>query len=448
MNKFQELSLLIEAIVDRSDDSQVQILTQAIKDGIESGAIAHVIEAIPIEKRGHLWRSLPQSISIDVLTDMRAEVRLSVISTLSENELKLVLSRLDNLSLIEWSETLPDDIVNDALGLIAPSELDLYTQANTYSDIHIGRWANNKITTLPFNISIEKAKMLLARNKKVLSHIYLINRKKQYKGIVRYIDIMSNINNIRLDKLTLDSVTVIDSKVEVFEAVEALEQHSFQSLPIVDSSNNILIGEIDWKFALEKQRELYESRLMAGTGMNEDDDLFSPIVRSSQKRGIWLGINLLTAVTASVTIGLFENVITQIVALAVLMPIVASMGGIAGSQTLTLMIRAMALDQITSGNRFALLKNELGIGIINGILWAIVIGSITCVWFESSTLGIVISLAIVINIISASIFGVLIPVVLDKFKLDPALAGSVILTTITDVVGFFTFLGTASIFLT
>jgi magnesium transporter len=168
-------------------------------------------------------------------------------------------------------------------------------------------------------------------------------------------------------------------------------------------------------------------------------------LKSSQKRGVWLGINLLTAILASVTIGLFENVISQVVALAILMPIVGSMGGIAGSQTLTLIVRSMALNQITSGNRFALIKNELGIGAINGLLWAIIIGAMAGLWFQSSILGATIALAIVVNIITAALFGVLIPLVLDKLKLDPALAGSVILTTVTDVVGFFAFLGTASL---
>jgi magnesium transporter len=184
---------------------------------------------------------------------------------------------------------------------------------------------------------------------------------------------------------------------------------------------------------------------MAGTGMDEGDDLFAPILRSSKRRGVWLGINLVTAIFASITIGLFEDVISEVVALAVLMPIVASMGGIAGSQTLTLMVRAMALNQITVGNRLALLKNEVGIGSINGLLWALIIGAIAALWFQSPLIGGTIALAIVVNIVTAAFFGVLIPIILDKFELDPALAGSVILTTVTDVVGFFAFLGTASL---
>jgi cation transporter-like permease len=257
-------------------------------------------------------------------------------------------------------------------------------------------------------------------------------------------DILIADDSIKINTLKIEDCLALNVHQPLSESIEAIEHSVVPSVAIIDDENT-LIGQLDWQFAINTQREIYETRLMAGTGMDEGDDLFSPIFRSSKKRGLWLGINLLTAILASITIGLFEDVITQVVALAVLMPIVASMGGIAGSQTLTLMVRAMALNQITPGNRFTLLKNELGIGSINGLLWSLIIGGLAGAWFQSFALGATISLAIIINIITAALFGVLIPITLDKFKLDPALAGSVILTTVTDVVGFFAFLGTASL---
>jgi magnesium transporter len=301
------------------------------------------------------------------------------------------------------------------------------------------------VVTLPFSISVEKAKGLMERySYDAPQQIYLINKAKQFRGVVSYIDLLRADPKERLKNLALDHIVTLNAKLSLAESIDALEHSSLPVMPVTDESD-MLIGEIDWQFALSSQREIYEARLMAGTGMDEGDDLFAPVVKSSQKRGVWLGINLMTAILASVTIGLFEDVIAQVVALAVLMPIVASMGGIAGSQTLTLMIRAMALNQITTGNRWALLKNEIGIGSINGLLWALIIGAIAGLWFQSAILGATIALAIVVNIITAAMFGVLIPIALDKLKLDPALAGSVILTTVTDVVGFFAFLGTASL---
>ncbi|MGS0729341.1 magnesium transporter, partial [Shewanella sp. 0m-11] len=179
--------------------------------------------------------------------------------------------------------------------------------------------------------------------------------------------------------------------------------------------------------------------------MDEDDDLFAPITVGARRRAVWLGINLLTALLASATIGLFENVLEKVVALAVLMPIVASMGGIAGSQSLTLMIRGMAMGQVSSGNVMSLLKNELGIGILNGVLWATVIGLIAGYWFHDPIIGTVIGAAILINMAVAAIAGVMVPMILQKMNQDAALSGSVILTTVTDVVGFFCFLGLASV---
>lgn len=445
MSEFQELSHQIELVSLAEEAQQSAILNDLIEEGLESGSVALILEAFPIEDRARLWRLLPLELHIEVLTEMRAEVRLSIIESLSDVELKLTLAKLDNLSLIEWADSLPDEIISDAVRLIEKSELELYDQASEFEEEELGRWAERKIITLPFNITVEKATLLMERySYDTPQQVYLINRRKQFKGAVNYYEILRADSGVRLKSLAIDHVTTLNSKLSLQEGIDGLGQCSLSALPVVDDDQT-LIGEIDWKFALNTQREIYETRLMAGTGMDEGDDLFAPVLKSSRKRGLWLGINLFTAILASVTIGLFEDVITQVVALAVLMPIVASMGGIAGSQTLTLMVRAMALNQIAPGNRFALLKNELGIGSINGLLWALIIGGIAGVWFQSMLLGGTIALAIVVNIITAALFGVIIPIVLDKFKLDPALAGSVILTTVTDVVGFFAFLGTASL---
>ncbi|MDC5805962.1 magnesium transporter [Vibrio europaeus] len=445
MSQFQDLSVLIEQIAQAEESEQVAILNDLIEVGLESGSVALILEAFPIEDRVKLWRGLPLELHIEVLTEARAEVRHSIIDELSETELKLTLAKLDNLSLIEWADSLPDEIINEALQLIEKDELELYDQANEYEDDELGRWAERKVLTLPFNISVEKAKLLMERySYDAPQHIYLINKRKQFRGLVSYIDLLRAEPNERLKNISIENVLTLNAKLTLAESIEALEHSSLSAMPVTDDKQ-ILVGEVDWHFALTTQREIYETRLMAGTGMDEGDDLFAPVFKSSQKRGVWLGINLMTAILASVTIGLFEDVIAQVVALAVLMPIVASMGGIAGSQTLTLMIRAMALNQITSGNRWALLKNEIGIGSINGLLWALIIGGLAGLWFQSTILGATIALAIVVNIITAALFGVLIPIILDKLKLDPALAGSVILTTVTDVVGFFAFLGTASL---
>ncbi|HFC9438813.1 TPA: magnesium transporter [Vibrio cholerae] len=445
MSEYQDLSQQIELIATAEESEQTHLLGEMVENGLDEGSIALILEAFPVEQRVRLWRSLPLEMHIDVLTEMRAEVRISVINALSEIELKLTLAKLDNLSLIEWEDSLPDDIISEALSLINRDELELYDQANEFADDEIGHWADRKVYTLPFSISVRRAKVLLDKyHYDSPQYIYLINKTKKFRGLVSFSDVLQAEETTQLKNLRMEELVTLNAQQTLSDAVDALEHTTLPIVPVL-SDDETLIGEIDWHFALSVQREMYEARLMAGTGMDEGDDLFAPVIKSSKKRGLWLGINLLTAILASITIGLFENVISQVVALAVLMPIVASMGGIAGSQTLTLMVRAMALNQITVGNRFALLKNELGIGSINGLVWALIIGGMAALWFQEPVIGVTIALAIVVNIITAALFGVLIPIILDKFKLDPALAGSVILTTVTDVVGFFAFLGTASL---
>jgi magnesium transporter len=229
-------------------------------------------------------------------------------------------------------------------------------------------------------------------------------------------------------------------------AAKTVQLSGFGALPVVDE-NQKLIGRLDVTTAAELSFEEHERQLMAGAGMDEDEDLFSSVRKSAQGRALWLGINLLTAFLASAFIGLFEATLQEVVALAVLMPVVASMGGIAGSQTLTLIIRGLALKQVNSANVSALLVKELKVGGLNGVIWAFVIGAVAMLWFGNTWLGLVIGLAILFNIIAAAIAGIFVPVLLEKFNIDPALSGSVILTTVTDIVGFVAFLGLGTLLL-
>ncbi|MFT4994895.1 MAG: magnesium transporter, partial [Paraglaciecola sp.] len=246
--------------------------------------------------------------------------------------------------------------------------------------------------------------------------------------------------------LSEEDFEVIKAGEELTPAALMLQRSGFASLPAVDE-NNKLLGRLEISTASELVNEFYERQVMASAGMDEDEDLFSTVRKSAKNRALWLGINLLTAFLASAFIGIFEGTLQQVVALAVLMPVVASMGGIAGSQTLTLMIRGLALGQVTTANLNALFRKEIKVGALNGVVWAIVIGVVAYLWFADAWLGIVISVAILLNILAAAAAGVVIPVILNKLKIDPALSGSVILTTVTDIIGFVSFLGLGTIFL-
>jgi magnesium transporter len=233
---------------------------------------------------------------------------------------------------------------------------------------------------------------------------------------------------------------------DLYEAAEVVIHSEQMAMPVVNTDNKLL-GRLTIASAYELRQEMADEAAAKAGGLREDEDLFASVRKSAKNRGIWLGINLVTAFLASWFIGLFGATIEQVVALAVLMPVVASMGGIAGSQTLTVIVRGLALGQVTDSNRNALLKKELRVGAVNGLVWAFVIGALTYLWFNDIMLSITITVAILLNLVAASLAGVVIPSILDKMKIDPALSGSVILTTVTDIVGFVTFLGLGSLLL-
>lgn len=440
----QDISQIISQISAAPPETQDALFNTAEKE-LDDGALSLILESQPIEKRIHLWRTLSLNHSVAVLTEMRSDARNSIIQNLSPTELDLVLSRLDNADLIEWADYLPDEIVEQALGLIDEEEIELFDQANEYNDEEIGRYAERKILILAKGLRVRHALRLISREaSNPQPTIYLVDKHGSYYATLA----VSQLFNAPLDQPVRELADIeqqpIDAEMGLLEASELIEHAEYDCLPVVNEHKR-LIGQISVRLGMSIIREQYEETLMARAGLSESQDLFAPIVDSTKKRAVWLGINLITAIFASITIGIFEDVIAEVVALAVLMPIVASMGGIAGSQTLTLMIRAMALNQVSAGNLLSLIKNECGIGALNGLLWALVIGLIAGLWFQSPLIGAIIALAICVNIITAALFGVLIPMALDKLKLDPALAGSVVLTTVTDVVGFFAFLGTATL---
>jgi magnesium transporter len=223
------------------------------------------------------------------------------------------------------------------------------------------------------------------------------------------------------------------------------EQLDLISAPVVNEEGRLL-GRITIDDVVDVIREDADHSLMSMAGLDDDEDTFAPIMKTTRRRAVWLGINLITAFAASAVIGLFEATIDKVVALAVLMPIVASMGGIAGSQTLTLVIRGQALGHIERSNIGWLFNRELVVGLLNGMLWALVVAVVAVLWFQDMTVGIVIAMALVINLIAGAMAGTLLPTILKSMGIDPALAGGVLLTTITDVVGFFAFLGLATLF--
>lgn len=436
---------LKDMIRDVSDESQNR--SKLIKGIQEVESIALMLESFPIDERLEIWAEVEPERRLSVLLNLRHDPRETILDAMSLQELDALFDNMYADELIELSETLPDRLVDRALKRMDEQQIRFFEQAKEYDDEVTGHWVNQKLLMLPAKAKVQDCLRLLRRDvPSYTDAVFLTNRIGHYQGAVLVNDIIGLPNHIPLTDLIDEDYPIIDAEEDVFESSRKLQASGYSSLPVVDSEKE-LIGRLDMMTANDVVREEFESKLMAGAGMDEQEDLFSPVSKSIKGRSIWLGINLLTALLASWFIGLFEETLATVVALAVLMPVVASMGGIAGSQTLALLIRGLALGQVNETNSKLLLNKELRVGVLSGLIWSVVIAIVAAYWFDNILIAVVIAIAVLLNIITASVAGLFVPIILKKLGYDPALSGAVILTTITDIVGFVVFLGLGTLLL-
>ena len=445
----ENTQLDIEEIVrDSFDENETEQLAERL-DQLEPEEIAFALEAMPLEQRVGTWLTLEKEQQIAALTYMRVDARSNIFKQLETAQLHELVEEIDVDDLIELLDELPDAIYQYACSRLDQSEKRWLDQALTYDDEQCGRYADHDVLILSKNAKVRDAVRLfkkLTEDAEYQEALFVVDRTGRYVGLLQGIRLLGQPNYMPVVEFIDAEAPVVQGDMELDEGSDLVARSGYSALAVVDSEGKLL-GRLSIGEALENVRRSLEGQFMHTAGLDEEEDLFAPIINSAKRRALWLGINLLTAFLAAWTIGLFEATLQQVVALAVLMPIVASMGGIAGSQTLTLIIRGLALGQITPQTYWTLMRKELGVGAINGVLWALVIAGITYLWFGDWIIATVISLAIVINICVAAFSGAVIPVWLEQMKLDPALSGSVILTTVTDVIGFFAFLGLGSLFL-
>ncbi|MBU1618399.1 MAG: magnesium transporter [Gammaproteobacteria bacterium] len=439
----------IEEIVrDSFDENETEQLAEKL-DQLEPEEIAIALEAMPLEQRVSTWLTLEKEQQIASLTYMRVDARSNIFKQLETPQLHDLVEEIDVDDLIELLDELPDAIYQYACSRMDQSEKRWLDQALTYDDEQCGRYADHDVLIVSKNAKVRDAVRLfkkLTEDAEYQEALFVVDRTGRYVGLLQGIRLLGQPNHMPVVEFIDAEAPVVQGDMELDTGSDLVARSGYSALAVVDGEGKLL-GRLSIGEALENVRRSLEGQFMHTAGLDEEEDLFAPIVNSAKRRALWLGINLLTAFLAAWTIGLFEATLQQVVALAVLMPIVASMGGIAGSQTLTLIIRGLALGQITPQTYWTLMRKELSIGAINGVLWALVIAGITYLWFGDWIIAGVISFAIVINICVAALSGVVIPVWLEKMKIDPALSGSVILTTVTDVIGFFAFLGLGSLFL-
>jgi magnesium transporter len=308
---------------------------------------------------------------------------------------------------------------------------------------------DTEVITVRPDISVDVVLRYLRRFEEIpdiTDNLFVVSRKDAFLGNLPLGKLLTSSPTTTVREVMNTEVQAIHVNLTDSDVAQLFQRYDLVSAPVVDDQNHLL-GRITIDDVVDVIVEDADHSLLAMAGLSDTEDTFSPIVRTAPRRALWLGVNLLTAILASTAISMFEDTLDKVVALAILMPIVASMGGVAGSQTLTVMIRGMALGQIERGNLSWLLSKEFTVGAVNGLLYALVVGSVVSLWFGDSTMALIIGLAMAINLMAAALTGTLLPVLLRSIKRDPALAGSVILTTVTDIVGFVSFLGLAAVFL-
>ena len=442
-----QLPQLINDLLQCETHAQKSQLLADAQLNLSTEHLSLLFEAIPKEQRLEIWQLLDKDTQHEIFVTLSDDSCLWLLQTLDDSEAYALLDEVNVEELLELEEVIPERFVDYAKKQLDEAQTKQYDLAQQYPPEQLGHWAGFDFLKITEKATIAGVKKLLQKGLPQYSEVvYLVSRQGSLIGELAINDLIKADEGDNLLALANYDFSSLHADDDLYEAAEVVIHSEKMAMPVVNSDNK-LVGRLTISAAYELRQEIADEAAAKAGGLREDEDLFASVRKSAKNRGIWLGINLATAFLASWFIGLFGATIEQVVALAVLMPVVASMGGIAGSQTLTVIVRGLALGQVTDSNRNALLKKELRVGAVNGLVWALVIGGLTFAWFSDTMLSITITIAILLNLVAASLAGVVIPSILDKMKIDPALSGSVILTTVTDIVGFVTFLGLGSLLL-
>lgn len=427
----------------------LQQVKRTLNSGLAPAEVAHLIESSPPKVRKMLWELIETANEGEVLQHLNDEVSGLFLNEMSAEELVHLTSELDTDDVADILQQIPNHVSDAVLRGMDSEDRDRLEAVLAYPEDTAGGLMNTDTVTVRPDITLDVVLRYLRRHRslpEMTDNLLVINRNNEFIGILSINKLLvSDLKQTVREVMSTDA-QVIHASMDEEDVAKVFERHDLVSAPVVDNHGKLL-GRITIDDVVDVIRDTADHSLMSMAGLDDEEDTFAPAFKTGKRRALWLGINLITAFIASAVIGVFDATIERLVALAVLMPIVASMGGIAGSQVLTLVIRGQALGHINSmSNVRWLLNRELTVGFFNGLLWATVIGLITLVWFNDWQLAWIIAAAIIINLVIAALSGAAVPLILKRQRIDPALAGGVILTTITDVVGFFSFLGLASIF--
>ena len=436
------LNQLLESSSELSQDEIRSLLKK-----LSSSEIAHALESSPPKQRKLYFSLLETNEEGDVLVDLGEEIQQELVSNISNEELAEAVKELEPDETVDILQNLPEDRMNTILSKMSYRDRKRIEIGLTYPENTAGGLLNTDVISVRPSHSIEVVINYLRDQKELPDNtdkIFVVNREDEYIGELAISKIITCKPNLVVREVMDTSSNPIFVYQDDKEVATFFERNDIISSAVVDESGRLL-GRITVDDVLDVIREDADQNFLGMAGVAEDT--FAPPGRAARSRVFWLSMNLLTAFIASMTINIFKDVLDQIVYLAILMPIVASMGGVAATQTLTIVLRGLTLEQINSSNLRWLFKRELAVSILNGLVLSILVGLVTYLWFGEITIALLISFALIINLVSSVIAGVFVPIILRSFNQDPAISGSVVVTTVTDVIGFLSFLGLATVFL-
>jgi len=427
-------------------DSGVQSQVNQLLNSLNGAEIGDLLESLPQAKRQVVWDFVKLDLDGDVLVEVNDEVRAGLIRDTSPDDLVQAMGDLDIDDLADILNDLPAAVITKVLRAMDAQDRDRLAQVMSYPEDSAGGLMNPDVVTVRPDVSLDVVlRYLRLRGElpEVFDQLFVVDRSGKYLGQLKLSDVLTKEPTSRVIDLIDTSTDSIPVDMPASQVAIEFEHDDLLSAPVTDQ-HGLLLGNITIDDVVDVIREEGEHRILSAAGLDEEDDMFAPVLQSARKRWLWLGVNLITALLAAVVLYAFQPTLDELVELAVLFPVVMSMGGIAGTQTLTLMIRGMATGQVSARNSMAILRKELAVGILNGIVFSLIIAAIAYVWYGNAGLGLVMGIAIIVNLVAGALAGALIPVILKRMSIDPALAGGVVLTTVTDVIGIFAFIGLAS----
>lgn len=424
-----------------------------ILSGLGAAQIADLLEALPPERRRRVWAAVAPQLKGDVLVEVRSEVRRQLIDASSSEELVAAVGRLHLDALSDLYPELPPAVCDAVLRAMDAERRQRFELVRSYADDTAGGLMDTDALSVRPDTTLAMVLAYLALTRaeqgqlpEELDAVSVTDAEGRYLGRLALVDVVSLGAETKVESAMDTDFTPIDARTSADHVARRFEDENLVSAPVVDDQNRLL-GRIKVDDVLDYVRAQAEHAALAPSGLDEGSDTFAPAWLSARRRAVWLGFNLIFALAASAVIGLFDGTIEKMVALAVLMPLVSSMGGVAGTQSLTLVIRGLALEQVDRTNQWRLFRRELTVAVLNGALWAVAVGSLVTLWFDNWGLSLVVAAAILLNLVAGVAAGTLIPLALERLEVDAAIAGEVLLVAFTDTFGFLAFLGLAALYL-